>query len=127
MQVGCSIEPTLSELKFGLPAIETGKGRIFFYRDQDVRVIYAPDITVNGEVVGSVPHHKDMFYKDVLPGVYVVKTKATKEQIQFAITEGRREYVRFKYSGTGYGMYPELVERSIGASETQGMAFIGSR
>lgn len=122
---GCATGPSMSELKTPLPAMEQGKGRVYFYRTGIIGGAYQPEVTLNGSVVGKASP-RGVYFKDVAPGTYIVTTSMTSEKVNFALAAGQKQYVRLSYS-FGFNIYPELVEGSVGEKEIQDLSYVASQ
>jgi hypothetical protein len=120
----CATGPEFSTLDGSLPALESGKGRVFFYRDGILGSEFRPSILVNGEVVGSaVP--RGVFYRDLPAGRYSVTTKLTRATREFDLAAGEQQYVRLAY--VPLNCYPELVAPPVGAAAVAELRYTGDR
>lgn len=126
---GCTATGTkYTEMDSSLPSIESGMGRIFFYRPGKfwgggIR----PKVWLNGEVIGeSTPG--GFFYVDNKPGDYQVSlTSEVEKSLTFTLDEGQTRYVRLSV-GMGvlvYRVYPELKDESEALPELETMSYIG--
>lgn len=122
MALGCATGPSISERKTPLPALEQGKGRVFFYRSGIIGGAYQPDVTLNWNVVGKATP-RGVYFRDVSPGSYTITTSMTKQEISFVLGTGQTRYVRLSYS-FGFKIYPELIEASVGEREIQDLRYI---
>lgn len=113
----------MKESAQALPSMESGKGRIFFYRTIVIGAAYQPDVLLNGQKVGSaVP--RGVFFRDVPPGKYAVTTTMTSQVVNFEVGAGEKKYIRLNY-GFGFRIYPELVDAATGDSEASELSLVG--
>jgi hypothetical protein len=111
-----------------LPSIESGMGRIFFYRPAKMwGAAIRPKVWLNGEVIGeSTPG--GFFYVDNKPGDYQVSlTSEIEKSLTFTLDEGQTRYVRLSV-GMGvvvYRVYPELKDTSEALPELKTLSYIG--
>src|SRR5258705_2113838 len=93
---GCAATgPTHTEIKSTFAPLDANQGRVFFYRAASmVGAAIQPDISLNGEIVGtSIPG--GFFYKDVAAGNQRVSTSTEVErQLTFTICAREIRYVR---------------------------------
>jgi len=121
---GCATGPSMSALKTPLPAMDQGKGRVYFYRTGIIGGAYQPEVTLNGGVVGKATP-RGVYFKDVPPGNYTVTTSMTSQKVNFVLAAGQKQYIRTSYS-FGFNIYPELVEESVGEKEIQDLSYVAS-
>ncbi|WP_299693518.1 DUF2846 domain-containing protein [Hydrocarboniphaga sp.] len=99
--------------------LRSDQGRIFFYRPSSLGAAVQPDLTLNGEVVGSaVPD--GFFYVDRAPGNYeVVAATEVKNKLTFTLEKGQLRYVRLDMAmGLLVGhVIPRLADETTGAKE----------
>jgi hypothetical protein len=120
---GCATGPSMKESAQAVPSLESGKGRIFFYRTMIVGAAYTPDVLLNGQKVGNaVP--RSVFFQDVAPGKYAVTTTMTSEVVNLEVSAGEKKYVRLSYA-FGFRIYPELVDPPTGESEASELSLTG--
>jgi hypothetical protein len=120
----CATGPLLKDSTQALPPLESGKGRVFFYRTNIIAATYTPDVLLNGEKVGK-PVQRGMFFKDVSPGSYAVTTKVTSEIVNFHVGAGEKKYIKLSYS-FGFGrIYLELVDSATGEAEVSNLSLMG--
>lgn len=129
MAGGCaSSGPKFAEIKETLPALDTDKGRIYFYRDASiVGSAVQPEIRLNGEAVG-VSQPGGFFFVDRLPGNFEVSTTTEVEnKIQFSLTAGQTRYVRTHVSmGILIGRaYPVLIDADQAIGDMANLHYIG--
>jgi hypothetical protein len=118
----CATGPSLKESAHALPSLESGKGRIFFYRTIVIGAAYTPDVLLNGSKVGNaVP--RGVFFKDVSPGKYAVTTTMTSEAVNIDLAAGEKKYIKLSYA-FGFRIYPELVDTAIGEAEASELSLI---
>jgi Protein of unknown function (DUF2846) len=118
----CATGPSLKESAHALPSIESGKGRIFFYRTIVIGAAYTPDVLLNGAKVGNaVP--RGVFFKDVSPGKYAVTTTMTSEIVNIDMAAGEKKYIKLNYA-LGFRIYPELVDTATGEAEASELSLI---
>ena len=86
--------PLYSEMSTTIPPLPAGKGRIFFYRSDNLGGAAATsDIKLNGKLVGR-SERASFFYVDEPPGNYVVSTSTEVErQLTFTLEAGETRYV----------------------------------
>ena len=119
----CATGPSLKESAQALPPLDSGQGRIFFYRTIVIGAAYTPDVLLNGQKVGNaVP--RGVFYRDVPPGKYAVTTTMTSEIVNFDVAAGDKKYIKLNY-GFGFRIYPELVDSATGESEASELSLTG--
>lgn len=121
----CATGPSLRENAQALPALELGKGRIFFYRTIVIGAAYQPDVLLNGQKAGNaVP--RGVFFRDVSPGKYSVTTTMTSEIVNFDVVAGEKKYIKLSYA-FGFRIYPELVDSATGEAESSELSYIGQK
>lgn len=122
--VGCASGPNLSSIKESIATQEPGKARIYFYRASHFGGAYQPDVTVNGEKVGTA-QIQGVFLKDYAPGTYIVSTSmAQGKDVSLSLLAGDVKYVRLAYR-IGFNIYPELVDTATGTEETASLSYTG--
>ena len=120
---GCATGPSLKDSVRAIPALESGKARVVFYRTIVIGAAYQPDVLLNGQKVGSaVP--RGVFFRDVPPGKYTVTTTMTSDVVTFDIVGGEKKYVKLNY-GFGFRIYPELVDSATGEAESSELSYTG--
>ena len=122
---GCATGPSISESGRIVPALETGKARIYFYRTSIIGGAYQPEVTLNGAVVGRATP-RAVYFRDVAPGYYSVTTSMTDEVVKFALIAGQRQFVRINYA-FGFRIYPELIEVSVGEKEIDDLSYVAEQ
>jgi hypothetical protein len=127
---GCAATGTkYEEMDTSLPSIESGMGRIYFYRPGKVwGGAIRPKVWLNGQVIGkSTPG--GFFYVDSKPGDYQVSlTSEVEKSLTFTLDEGQTRYVRLSV-GMGvavYRVYPELKDQSEALPELRTLSYIGA-
>jgi len=77
------------------PKLQSGFGRIYFYRTGAMGFAVQPDIKINGTTVGSaVPN--GFFFVDRPPGTYeITATTEVEEKIHIKLLPGETQYVQF--------------------------------
>lgn len=113
---GCATGLWSNEAARAFPALDPGKGRVFFYRSSAMGSAFTPDVLLNGERVGKLDR-RGVFFKDVLPGSYAATTTMTSKVANFSLRAGERMYVKFTSSLFETHMHPELVDPARGAAE----------
>jgi hypothetical protein len=117
--VGCASGPSFQEARDSIPPVQSGQGRVFFYRKTAMGAAIQPAIKLNGEKVGTAKP-RGFFYVDRPPGAYEVETKTeVARRLSFTLDDQQTRYVRFDMS---FGFFvghvsPELVEPAIGEAE----------
>ena len=106
------------------PPLDTGKGRVLFYRTSTSSAAYSPDVRLNGQSMGKADR-RGVFLRDVVPGSYAVTTSMTAKVINFYVGAGETKYVRINNNFFGSNVYPELVESANGESESSGLGLMG--
>ena len=128
---GCmATGPKYKEVQTSIPAIESGKGRIYFYRPANfMGGGIRPSVNLNGKEVGkSTPG--GFFYIDRATGDYeVVLSTEVDKKLTFQLDKGEEQYVRMT-AGMGVivaRVYPELVEQGKALEEMSGLNYIGQQ
>ena len=121
--LGCATGPSLKEQSGRLPALDTAKARIFFYRTIVIGAAYQPDVLLNGAKVG-IAAPRGVFFRDVAPGRYTVTTTMTSQVVSLDLAAGEKKYVRLGYS-FGFNIYPELVDATTGEAESSELSYVG--
>jgi hypothetical protein len=88
-----------AELSAAGPRLQSGLGRIYFYRSSvPVGLAVQPDININGVKVGSaVPN--GFFFVDRPPGKYEISAKTeTEEKVTVTLLAGETKYIQFYLS-----------------------------
>jgi len=126
---GCASGPKYTTVHSSIPALEFGKGRIYFYRSANMfGAGIQPTVILNSEEVGDATPG-GFFFVDREPGDYeVVLTTEVEKELTFQLDEGEEQYVRMTV-GLGaivYRVYPELVEEDRALEEMKGLSYTGS-
>lgn len=124
----CASGPKYAEVQTSIMPVESGKGRIYFYRRElEPGLAVQPTVYVNGVAVGS-SQPNGFFFVDRAPGQIEVKTETeVEEKITFTLAAGQTRYVR-TYVGMGIlvgRVYPELIDPEQGANELKERAYTG--
>jgi hypothetical protein len=94
---GCATSGlTYNEAASASPKLQSGLGRIYFYRSNiPLGLAVQPDIKLNGVKVGSaVPN--GFFFVDRPPGKYEISaTTETEEKVPITLMAGETKYVQF--------------------------------
>jgi len=125
---GCaSSGPRFSEMPLAQQGPKPDMARIYVYRTTILGAAVQPDVTLNGQAVGTaVPN--GFFYLDRPAGEYKIATETEVERtLNLTLEPGQTAYVRLGISmGFFVGhVYPELVENSQGSKEVQECHFTG--
>lgn len=121
---GCATGLWSSEPARAFPALDPGKGRVFFYRSSAMGSAFTPDVLLNGERVGKLDR-RGVFFRDVLPGSYAATTTMTSKVANFSLRAGERKYVKFVSSLFETHMHPELVDPAKGEAEAASLDRLG--
>ncbi|WP_269533044.1 DUF2846 domain-containing protein [Chitinimonas sp. BJYL2] len=125
---GCASGPKMAEIKDKIPPIATGKGRIYFYRDNNmVGAAVQPNIRVNEEVVGS-SKPGGFFFVDRQPGNYTVATSTeVTRSTHVALEAGKKKYIKTSISmGLFVGhVTPNEITEAQGELDLNGLAYTG--
>lgn len=124
---GCASGPGFAEANARIPALATGKGRVYFYRPSTMGAAVRPEVRLDGKVVGKAVSH-GYFYVDAAPGDHSVETTTEVERrLSFTLAKEQTRYVRLNISiGFAVGhVYPELVESGTGQNEIANCKYIG--
>ena len=106
----------------------TGDGRIYFYRETFHALSVQPEVTVNGQIVGTaVPNA--YFHVDRKPGSYEIAT-TTEPDRKFALTLGSGEsrYVSLEFTVSWFlvaHINPVPVDSATGAKDIAGLHYTG--
>ena len=123
--IGCASGPKLNSVKNSLPTLKSEQARIYFYRASHLGGAYQPEVTVDGQVVGKA-QIEGVYFMDYTPGKYLISTSlAQGNDVTLILSAGDVKYVRFKYR-IGFAVYPELVDRSLGEAESDGLSYTGA-
>ena len=128
---GCvATGPKYKEVQSTIPAIESGKGRIYFYRSASMfGAGIQPTVNLNGKKVGdSKPG--GFFYVDRATGDYeVVLSTEVDKKLTFQLDKGEEQYVRMTVGmGVIVGrVYPELVDKGKALEEMSGLNYTGQQ
>lgn len=118
---GCSTGSLFKESP-SLPPLEAGKGRVVIYRTFYIAPTHVPEVLLNGVSLGK-PLQRGLFYRDVAPGSYAVKTSLTQDIVNFHVAAGERKYIRLNTSYS-FRVTPELVDGPKGEADTAGLGVI---
>jgi len=124
---GCASGPKYEEFSASIADVPAGNGRIYVYRPSSLGFAVAPNVVLNGDVVGPSTA-KGFFYLDRPPGDYKITTSTEVERsLSLTLNEGQVRYVRLNI---GFGffvghVYPELVEPAVGQDEIKSCSYTG--
>ena len=118
----CATSPWLKQQTAPLPALETGQARVYFYRTYVVGGGADPAVLLNGQEVW-VARPRSVFFRDVAPGKYSVKTTVSSQVVKLDLAAGDKRYVKLSY-GFSFNTYPELVDSATGEAESSGLSYI---
>src|SRR5665213_170224 len=100
---GCATGPTYSSMQSQIPTVESGKGRVFFYRSSSIAASFIqpglggsaiqPDISIDGQRVGSAVPGK-VFFVDLTPGTHSVFCQ--NQTVTIHLGAGESRYVSFE-------------------------------
>jgi Protein of unknown function (DUF2846) len=123
--IGCASGPKLNSVRSSIPNLSPEQARIYFYRASYFGGAYQPEVTVDGQVVGRA-QIEGVYFKDYAPGKYLVSTSlAQGNDVSLILSAGDVKYIRLKYR-IGFAVYPELVDRAVGESESDGLSYTGA-
>ena len=92
----CASGPKYSEVVSTLPATNPSQGRIYFYRPSAFGAAVQPDVTLNGQKVGTAKPH-GFYYVDRAPGNYTVASSTeTEKKLTFTLEPRQERFVRLK-------------------------------
>jgi hypothetical protein len=124
---GCATGPEYAEIRSSIPAVESGKGRVYLYRLKRA-VLNVGTVTLNDKAV-PVPWAGEFFYVDSETGEYeVVIDSTTVEKLSFRLDAGEEAYVRITPRVASiylYAIFPELIDQDIALPEMQGLKYAG--
>ncbi|HET8746802.1 MAG TPA: DUF2846 domain-containing protein [Ramlibacter sp.] len=125
---GCATGPKHSEVAARFPAVKSGEGRIYFYRNSTFGAAVQPEIRLNGQVVGkSQPN--GFFFVDRAAGNYVASSSTeTEKTLSFTLQPGETKYVK---SSIGFGLVVgravlDLVAPTQGAADISNLSYTGT-
>lgn len=126
---GCATTgPQYMDVESGFPALDLGKGRIFFYRAPGLGMALQPDIKLGDEVVGqSKP--SSFFFVDRPAGRYVARARTEAEDtVDIELGEGEEVYVHLTM-GLGFFVgrpYLAIRDQATALRELPTLAYSGS-
>jgi hypothetical protein len=123
---GCASGAKYAEVVSTIPALTPSQGRIYFYRPSAFGAAVQPDISLNGQKVGTAKPH-GFYFVDRAPGNYEVSTATeTENKLTFTLEPGQERFVRLRIQmGVFVGrIVPELVDRAEAQKELKDMSFI---
>lgn len=123
---GCSASgPRFSEMAGSMPSLGENEGRIYFYRNSIVGMAVQPDVSVNGQVVGT-SRPSSFFYIDRPAGTYRASARTEAEStIDVVLRPKQTAYVSMSISMGLLVGHPnfERVSEAEGRKELQSLAF----
>jgi len=122
----CASGPKYGEVVSTLPATNPSQGRIYFYRPSALGAAVQPDVTLNGQKVGTAKPH-GFYYVDRVAGNYTVAASTeTEKKLTFTLDPKQERFVRLKIQmGLMVGrIVPELVDRAEAEGELKDMSYI---
>jgi hypothetical protein len=122
----CASGPKYSEVVSTLPSTNPSQGRIYFYRPSAFGAAVQPEVTLNGQKVGTAKPH-GFYYVDRAPGNYTVAASTeTEKKLTFTLDPRQERFVRLKIQmGLMVGrIIPELVDKTEAESELKGLSYI---
>lgn len=123
---GCSASgPRFSEMAGSMPSLGENEGRIYFYRDSIVGMAVQPDVSVNGQVVGT-SRPNSFFYIDRPAGTYRASARTEAEgTIDVVLRPKQTAYVSMSISMGVLVGHPnfERVSEAEGRKELQSLAY----
>ncbi|KQW61229.1 DUF2846 domain-containing protein [Variovorax sp. Root411] len=123
---GCSASgPRFSEMAGSMPSLGENEGRIYFYRNSIVGMAVQPDVSVNGQVVGT-SRPSSFFYIDRPAGTYRASARTEAEgTIDVVLRPKQTAYVSMSISMGLLVGHPnfERVSEAEGRKELQSLAF----
>jgi hypothetical protein len=124
----CASGPKYTEVERSIPALQSGMGRIYFYRSSVFGAAFAPSILLNGRVVGEMVS-LGFFYVDREPGVHVASARTeTATSVEIPLEANQTHYVRGSiYWGLIEGRPQlDLVAATTGMQEIRGLRYVGT-
>jgi Protein of unknown function (DUF2846) len=124
---GCASGPKFAAVAPTLTRVNPDSGRIYFYRTAVLGAAIQPNVTVNGEVVGT-SKPEGFFFVDRPAGNYeVITATEVTRKLSLTLDKGQTRYVRLNISmGFLVGhVYPELVDTATGEKEIQECSYTG--
>jgi Protein of unknown function (DUF2846) len=125
---GCASGPKYSEMKSKIPAVKTGDGRIYVFRDSFFGAAMQPKVYLNGTEVGASKAN-GFFYVDRPAGEYKLANATEVERtLTFALGAGETKYVRSSISlGILAGRANfELAPAAEAQKAIEGLAYTGN-
>ena len=125
----CASGPKYSEVVSTLPSANPSQGRIYFYRPSAFGAAVQPDVTLNGQKVGTAKPH-GFYYVDSAPGnCTVAASTETEKKLTFTLAPREERFVRLKIQmGLMVGrIVPELVDKAEAESELKGLSYIAEQ
>jgi hypothetical protein len=127
LMAGCASGPKYTEMKSKIPAIKTGEGRIFIYRDSIFGAAVQPKVMINGVEVGT-SQSNGFFYVDRPAGDYKISSSTEVERsVSFVLAAGESKFIQSSISmGLLVGRINfELVNAAGGETAISGLAYTG--
>jgi len=125
---GCASGPKFNTVETTLPALSSGKGRIYFYRSSSVGAAIQPEVLLNGTVIGTAKPH-GVFYVDRDPGnMEVVTGSEVDRKLTFTLAAGDTRYVKLgvNFGVLVYRIAPELMSASEAKADMADLAYMGA-
>ncbi|MGH8633932.1 MAG: DUF2846 domain-containing protein [Burkholderiales bacterium] len=126
--LACATGPKYAEIQSSIPALDPGKGRIYFYRSGNLMGSgIKPSVMLNGAKVGDSVAG-GFFFVDRDPGNYeVLLSTEVDRKLTFTLAKGQEQYVRMSvtFGVIVYRVFPELVDAATAKPEVQQLSYIG--
>ena len=122
----CASGPKYGEVVSTLPTANPSQGRIYFYRPSALGAAVQPEVTLNGQKVGTAKPH-GFYYVDRTPGNYTVAASTeTEKKLTFTLEPRQERFVRLKIQmGLMVGrIVPELVDKAEAEKELKDLSYI---
>lgn len=126
---GCASGVKHKDMQSSIPALQSDKGRVYFYRSASMfGAAIQPNILLDGKVVGE-SKSGGFFFVDSNAGNHEVSTSTEVEKkLTFTLDKGEVKYVKTSVSfGALVGrIIPELVNAAEGEKELADLSFTGT-
>ena len=110
----------------GPRALAAGEGRLCFYRETWHALSVQPDVTINGEVVGTA-YPNEWFCVDRKPGTYEISTVSEPDhKFSVSLASGQTRYASLEFTVTWFlvaHINPELVDNGTGEKGVAGLKY----
>lgn len=122
---GCASGPRYAAAQHGIPPLAADMGRLYVYRSSMMGIAVQPDVTLDGQTVGSaVP--EGFFYVDRPAGTYTIATSTEPNRaVTVTLAPGQTRYVRLDvdFGWWLYPVYPTLVGSAAGEHAVRGLRY----